>query len=60
MKPREELLDKQENQKWKQKQQHDKTTRELGLLVKDDVVRIQDQNAWSRKAIVLQEAGPRS
>lgn len=56
----EEIIKKQEHLKWKQKQQYDKGTRALGLLAKDDVVRIQDQNAWSRKAIVLQEAGPRS
>uniref|UniRef100_A0A3P9DN86 Integrase catalytic domain-containing protein n=1 Tax=Maylandia zebra TaxID=106582 RepID=A0A3P9DN86_9CICH len=54
------ITKKQENLKWKQKQQYDKGTKALGLLEKDDVVRIQDQNAWSRKAIVLLEAGPRS
>uniref|UniRef100_A0A3Q2WG33 Integrase catalytic domain-containing protein n=1 Tax=Haplochromis burtoni TaxID=8153 RepID=A0A3Q2WG33_HAPBU len=56
----EEIIKKQEHLKWKQKQQYDKGTRALGLLAKDDVVRIQDQTAWSRKAIVLQEAGLRS
>lgn len=56
----EEIIKKQEHLKWKQKRRYDKGTRALGLLAKDDVVRIQDQNAWSRKAIVLQEAGPRS
>ncbi|KAL7879690.1 hypothetical protein SRHO_G00019440 [Serrasalmus rhombeus] len=29
-------------------------------LAKDDVVQIQDQDAWNRKATVLQEVGPRS
>uniref|UniRef100_A0A3Q4MK41 Integrase catalytic domain-containing protein n=1 Tax=Neolamprologus brichardi TaxID=32507 RepID=A0A3Q4MK41_NEOBR len=56
----EEIIKKQEHLKWKQKQQYDKGTRALGLLAKDDVVRIQDQNTWSRKAIVFQKGGPKS
>uniref|UniRef100_A0A1A8UDX3 Uncharacterized protein n=1 Tax=Nothobranchius furzeri TaxID=105023 RepID=A0A1A8UDX3_NOTFU len=60
IKPNEEMMKKLVAKKWKQKQQYDKTTRPLGLLAKDDVVRIQDQNVWGRKAIVLQDAGPRS
>uniref|UniRef100_A0A1A8D027 Uncharacterized protein n=1 Tax=Nothobranchius kadleci TaxID=1051664 RepID=A0A1A8D027_NOTKA len=60
IKPNEEMMKKLVAMKWKQKQQYDKTTRPLGLLAKDDVVRIQDQNVWGRKAIVLQDAGPRS
>uniref|UniRef100_A0A8C6T6T6 Integrase catalytic domain-containing protein n=1 Tax=Neogobius melanostomus TaxID=47308 RepID=A0A8C6T6T6_9GOBI len=47
-------------QKRKQKRYYDKATKTLSPLAKDDVVRIQDQNAWSRKATVLQEVGPRS
>lgn len=35
---------------------HDKTTKTLRPLAKDDVVRIQDQGVWNRKATV----GPRS
>lgn len=48
-----------ENLKWKQKQRYDKSTKALRPLAKDDVVRIQDQDAWNRKATVLQEIGPR-
>ncbi|KAI4891972.1 hypothetical protein NFI96_009139, partial [Prochilodus magdalenae] len=51
---------KLENLKWKQKQRYDKSTKPLSPLAKDDVVRIQDQDAWNRKATVLQEVGPRS
>ena len=51
---------KLENMKWKQKERYDKSTKTLRPLAKDDVVRIQDQDAWNRKATVLQEVGPRS
>ncbi|KAL7859480.1 hypothetical protein SRHO_G00146270 [Serrasalmus rhombeus] len=44
----------------KQKQRYDKSTKPLSPLAKDHVVRIQDQDAWNRKATVLQEVGPRS
>lgn len=46
--------------KQKQKTYYDKSTRSLKPLSKDDVVRIEDQNAWNKKATVLQEVGPRS
>ena len=39
---------------------YDKPTKTLRPLARDDVVRIQDQDAWDRKATVLQEVGPRS
>ncbi|CAK6975876.1 unnamed protein product [Scomber scombrus] len=55
-----EIQSKMENLKWKQKQRYDKSTKVLKPLAKDDVVRIQDQDAWNRKATVLQEIGPRS
>lgn len=59
-KQRPEIQSKMENLKWKQKQHYDKSTRPLKPLAKDDVVRIQDQDAWNRKATVLQEIGPHS
>lgn len=42
-----ETQTKLENTKWKQKQRYDKSTRTLRPLAKDDVVRIQDQDAWN-------------
>lgn len=54
------ILTKLNNLKWKQKRRYDKSTKSLSPLAKDDVVRIQDQDAWNRKATVLQEVGPRS
>lgn len=60
VKQRNEMQSKMENLKWKQKQRYDKSTRALRPLRKDDVVRIQDQDAWNKKATVLQEIGPRS
>lgn len=60
IKPNTGIQKKLENMKWKQKQRFDKSTKPLSPLAKDDVVRIQDQDAWNRKATVLQEVGPRS
>lgn len=51
---------KMDNLKKKQKHHFDKATKALSPLAKDDIVRIQDQDAWYRKATVLQEVGPRS
>ncbi|MGH0128263.1 UNVERIFIED_CONTAM: hypothetical protein FKN15_034099 [Acipenser sinensis] len=55
-----ELKQKQELLKWKQKQNYDKATKSLKPLSRYDVVRIEDPNAWNRKATVLQEISPRS
>lgn len=55
-----DIQTKLEIMKWKQKQRYDKSTNNLRPLVKDDVVCIQDQDAWNRKATVLQEVGPTS
>lgn len=46
--------------KWKQKQRYDNSTETVKPLINDDVERIQEQDAWSRKATVLREIGPRS
>uniref|UniRef100_A0A3Q1GA47 Integrase catalytic domain-containing protein n=1 Tax=Acanthochromis polyacanthus TaxID=80966 RepID=A0A3Q1GA47_9TELE len=55
-----EIQTKLDNLKRKQKNYYDKATKTLTPLAKDDVVRIHDQDTWSRKATVLQEVGPRS
>lgn len=55
-----EVLTKMDTLKRRQKHYFDKSTKPLSPLAKDDVVRIQDQDTWSRKATVLQEVGPRS
>lgn len=60
IKPNTGTQKKFKDMKWKQKQRYDKSTKPLSPLAKDDVVRIQDQDAWNRKATVLQEVGPRS
>lgn len=43
-----------------QKKHHDKTARNLKPLSESDVVRIEEPDAWNRKAVVLKEVGPRS
>lgn len=55
-----DIQTKLEIMKWKQKQRYDKSTNTLRPLAKDDVVCIQDQDAWNRKATVLEEVGPTS
>ncbi len=60
IKQRTKIQSRMENLKRKQKQCYDKSTKALKPLARDDVVRIQDQDTWSRKAMVLQEIGPRS
>uniref|UniRef100_A0A672FWU0 Integrase catalytic domain-containing protein n=1 Tax=Salarias fasciatus TaxID=181472 RepID=A0A672FWU0_SALFA len=60
IKRNEEIQTKLDNLKRKQKNYYDKATKTLTPLAKDDVVRIHDQDTWSRKATVLQEVGPRS
>ncbi|KAE8276916.1 Retrovirus-related Pol polyprotein [Larimichthys crocea] len=60
IKPNTGTQKKFKDMKWKQKQRYDKSTKPLSPLAKDDVVRIQDQDAWNRKATVLQEVRPRS
>uniref|UniRef100_A0A3Q2YZ04 Integrase catalytic domain-containing protein n=1 Tax=Hippocampus comes TaxID=109280 RepID=A0A3Q2YZ04_HIPCM len=55
-----DIQSKMDYLKSKQKQRYDKATKTLPPLVKDDVVRIQDQKMWNKKATVLKEVGPRS
>lgn len=55
-----EIQSKMERLKWKQKQSYDNSTETVKPLINDDVVRIQEQDARSRKATVFWETGPRS
>ena len=44
----------------RQKANYDKSTRNVLPLERNDTVRIQDSNSWTRKATVLEEVNPRS
>ncbi|KAL0150957.1 hypothetical protein M9458_053744 [Cirrhinus mrigala] len=46
--------------KERQKFYYDRTTKHLQPLVRNDVVRIKDDENWSKKATVMQEVAPRS
>ncbi|CAL9686975.1 unnamed protein product [Knipowitschia caucasica] len=60
MRERTEVHSKMDKLKLKQKHYFDRSTKPLSTLAKEDVVRIRDQDAWNRKATVLQEVGLRS
>ncbi|KAI7790353.1 hypothetical protein IRJ41_020250 [Triplophysa rosa] len=60
IKPNQDLRRRKELLKHKQKRYFDRTTKILQPLCKQDVVRVQNADTWSRKAVVLEEVNPRS
>lgn len=54
------MKQKLKQMKERQKFYYDRATKHLQPLVRNDVVRIKDDENWSKKATVMQEVAPRS